>query len=180
MKKLILAAFFALILMTGCSTTPDDAGDGQGVSVEGRDGSVTPVDTTGTSGTQLPDIFTNKSSKLSERSIYFDYDRYDVKAEYRDLLALHAKYLRENSSARMLIQGNTDERGSSEYNLALGQKRADSIKNMLVLLGAPEAQVESVSLGKEKPRGMGSNEAAWAENRRGDMLHKVGKMTNFE
>ena len=178
MKKLLFAVFFALIL-TGCPTTPNDTGDETGVGVENRD-PVTTVDNTVTGGSQLPDIFRNKSNKLSQRSIFFDYDRYDVKAEYRDLLALHAKYLRDNPTARVLVQGNTDERGSSEYNLALGQKRADSIKNMLVLLGAPEGQVESVSLGKEKPRGMGSNEAAWAENRRGDLLHKVGKMTNFE
>jgi peptidoglycan-associated lipoprotein len=71
----------------------------------------------------------------------------------------------------MLIQGNTDDRGSREYNLALGQKRADAIKKMLTLLGAREEQVESVSLGEEKPKNEGQNEAAWAENRRGDMLY---------
>ena len=72
---------------------------------------------------------------------------------------------------KMLIQGNADERGSREYNLALGQKRADAIKKMLTLLGAREEQVESVSLGEEKPKNEGQNEAAWAENRRGDMLY---------
>ena len=71
----------------------------------------------------------------------------------------------------MLIQGNTDDRGSREYNLALGQKRADAIKQMLTLLGAREDQVESVSLGEEKPKNEGQNETAWAENRRGDMLY---------
>ncbi len=71
----------------------------------------------------------------------------------------------------MLIQGNTDERGSREYNLALGQKRAEAVKKQLILLGAREEQVESVSLGEEKPKNPGQNEAAWAENRRGDMLY---------
>ena len=71
----------------------------------------------------------------------------------------------------MLIQGNTDERGSREYNLALGQRRSEGVKRMLLLLGATEAQVEAVSLGEEKPKAAGSNEAAWAQNRRSDMLY---------
>ena len=103
--------------------------------------------------------------------MYFDYDKYDVKAEYKDLVAAHAKFLTNNRKFKMLVQGNTDDRGSREYNLALGQKRADSVKKMLTLLGASEDQVEAVSLGEEKPKNEGTDEAAWAENRRGDMLY---------
>ena len=103
--------------------------------------------------------------------MYCDYNSYEVKAEYKDLVAAHAKFLADNRQFKMLIQGNTDDRGSREYNLALGQKRADAMKKMLVLLGAREEQVESVSLGEEKPKNEGQNEAAWTENRRGDMLY---------
>ena len=110
---------------------------------------------------------------LSRRSIYFDLDKYEVKDEYRDLVAAHAKYLVANRGFKMLIQGNTDERGSREYNLSLGQKRSEAVKRSLVLLGATEDQVESVSLGEEKPKNPGHDEAAWSENRRADMLYKA-------
>ena len=84
----------------------------------------------------------------------------------------HAQYLRDNSSARMLLQGNTDERGSREYNLALGQRRADAVKHAMTLSGARETQIESVSLGEEKPRGTGHDESSWAENRRTDIRYQ--------
>ena len=93
------------------------------------------------------------------------------KSEYKDLVAAHAKFLANNRQFKMLIQGNTDERGSREYNLALGQKRADVVKQALMLLGAKEAQIESVSLGEEKPRCEDRTEACYGENRRGDMLY---------
>jgi peptidoglycan-associated lipoprotein len=108
---------------------------------------------------------------LSRRQIFFDYDKFDVKEEYRPLVEAHAKYLRENPSARMLIQGNADERGSREYNVGLGQRRSDSVKKMLTLLGARESQLESVSLGEEKPMCSESNEGCWAKNRRGELLY---------
>ncbi len=108
---------------------------------------------------------------LSKRSVYYDYDKYDVKDEYKPMIEAHAKYLRENGGTRMLIQGNTDERGSREYNIALGQRRSESVKRMLLLLGGREDQVEAVSLGEEKPRGAGVSEEAWAQNRRSDMLY---------
>jgi len=92
--------------------------------------------------------------------------------EFKDLVTAHAKFLANNRQYKILIQGNTDDRGSREYNLALGQKRADAIKKMVTLLGAREEQVESVSLGKEQPKNEGQNEAAWAENRRGDILYQ--------
>ena len=108
---------------------------------------------------------------MSKRSIYFDYDQYVIKDEYKSLIDAHAKFLVKQSALKMLIQGNADERGSREYNLALGQKRAEAVKKALALLGAREDQLEAVSLGKEKPRCDGHTEECWAENRRGDMLY---------
>ena len=116
-------------------------------------------------------VLRDPNNILSRRSIYFDLDSYVVKDEYKTLVEAHARYLRENASAKMLIQGNTDERGSREYNLALGQKRADALKKMITLLGAKEDQVESVSLGEEKPKVQGSTEDAYSQNRRDDMLY---------
>ena len=110
-------------------------------------------------------------SVLARRSVFFDFDKYDVKDEYKPLLEAHGQYLRGNPRAKTLIQGNTDERGGREYNLALGQRRADAMKKMLMLLGAREDQIESVSLGEEKPRAQGSSEEAYAQNRRGDILY---------
>ena len=169
MKQLIIPALLALFI-AGCSSTPDTGAEQSGAPVEGRDG-VRTVTAGGVGSSQLPAILTDPKSILSKRSIYFDYDKYDVKAEYKDLVTAHAKYLASHRDFKMLIQGNTDDRGSREYNLALGQKRADAVKKMLTMLGAREDQVESVSLGEEKPKNEGHNEAAWAENRRGDMLY---------
>ena len=168
MKKIALSVIVAFLL-AACGTT-SDLDDKTGASVETR-GGITPVTADGMDGRALPPELTDPKNILSKRSIYFDYDRYDVKADYKDLVTAHARFLAKNPQFRLLIQGNTDDRGSREYNLALGQKRADSIKNMLTLFGAPEDQVESVSLGKEKPKNSGANESAWAENRRGDLKY---------
>jgi peptidoglycan-associated lipoprotein len=168
LKQLIIPALLA-ILITGCSSTPD--ADQSGAPVESRDNGIATVDANNLDGRNLPRELTDPKSILSKRSVYFDYDKYDVKAEYKDLVAAHAKFLTNNRKFKMLVQGNTDDRGSREYNLALGQKRADSMKKMLTLLGVNEDQIEAVSLGEEKPKNEGQDEAAWAENRRGDMLY---------
>lgn len=110
-------------------------------------------------------------SPLSRRSVYFDYDSFIIKDEFQTLLAAHGKFLVANPAMKMLIQGNADERGSREYNLALGQKRAEAVKKTLLLLGAREAQLEAVSLGKEKSACTESTEECWGKNRRGDMLY---------
>ena len=99
------------------------------------------------------------SSPLSKRIVYFDFDSYVVKDEYKPMIEAHGRYLQSNRNARMTIQGNTDERGSREYNIALGQRRADALKKLLVLYGATEIQIETVSFGKEKPRRDGHDEA---------------------
>ena len=160
-------------LVVGCSSTPVPD-ENSGAPVESRSGSgVTPVTAGGLDSRGLPKELTDPKSVLSQRSIYFDLDKYEVKDEYKDLVAAHAKYLTTNKGFKVLIQGNTDERGSREYNLSLGQKRAESVKRSLVLLGAKEEQLESVSLGEEKPKNDGHDETAWAENRRADMLYKA-------
>ncbi|MDP1952146.1 MAG: peptidoglycan-associated lipoprotein Pal, partial [Betaproteobacteria bacterium] len=104
--------------------------------------------------------------------IFYDYDKYDVKDEYKPLLQAHASYLAKHRDAKILIQGNCDERGSREYNIALGQKRADGVKKILQLMGVQEGQMESVSLGEEKPRCTETAEACYSQNRRSDMLYR--------
>src|SRR3954469_9815911 len=154
-----------------CSTTPTDEQKPAAVDSRNTDAQKPRVATVDLTSKPTGNLLTDPNSILSKRSIYYDFDKFDVKNEYRPMVEAHAKYLRENPSAKMLVQGNTDERGSREYNVALGQKRSDGVKKMLVLLGAKEAQVEAVSLGEEKPKQEGHSEAAWAQNRRSDMLY---------
>ena len=110
-------------------------------------------------------------SPLYERSIYFGFDEYNVQAKYQQMLSAHAGYLKQNPAQKIIIQGNTDERGTTEYNLALGQRRSDAVRKSLALMGVADAQMEAVSFGKEKPKAEGDNEAAWAENRRADIVY---------
>jgi len=106
------------------------------------------------------------SGPLSQRVVYFDFDSFVVKDEFRPMLEAHAKGLSANRGKRMTLEGHTDERGGREYNLALGQKRAEAVLRTMVLLGVQDAQLEAVSFGEERPAVPGSDEAAWAKNRR--------------
>lgn len=108
---------------------------------------------------------------LSHRNVYFDFDKYDIRVIYQPMIEAHAKFLVSNPQLKILIQGNADERGSREYNLALGQKRAEAVKKAMGLLGAKDAQMEAVSLGEEKPKATGHDEASWEQNRRADVLY---------
>ena len=135
-----------------------------------KPGNVARVDLTAKPPVKSP--LTDPGSILSRRSIFYDLDSYDVIDQYKDLVEAHARYLRDNPKSKMLIQGNTDERGSREYNVGLGQRRSEGVKRMLLLLGAKEDQVESVSLGEEKPKVEGQGEQAWAQNRRSDILYQ--------
>lgn len=108
---------------------------------------------------------------LSKRNVYFDFDKYEVKPEYRALVEAHAQYLVSHPEASIRIEGNADDRGSREYNLALGQKRAVAVKKAVNGLGVADKQIETISYGEEKPKATGDNEAAWAENRRADIVY---------
>ena len=109
---------------------------------------------------------------LSKRSVFYDYDSFDVKAEYKPMIEAHGKYLADNPKAKMFLQGNADDRGSREYNIALGSKRAEGVRKMLSVLGAKEEQMEAVSFGEEKPRADCPEEACWSQNRRADIVYQ--------
>lgn len=108
---------------------------------------------------------------LSKRSVYFDFDKDEVKPEYRALVEAHAKYLVAHADAKVALQGNADDRGSREYNLALGQRRSVAVKKVMNVLGVNDKQIETVSYGEEKPRCADKTEACWAENRRADIVY---------
>jgi len=112
------------------------------------------------------------NSILSKRSAFFDFDKSVVKAEDKPMVQAHGEFLKSQADRKVVVEGNADERGSSEYNLALGNRRAESVKKMLVVSGAKAAQISTVSFGEEKPRETGHNEAAWAQNRRADIVYK--------
>ncbi|MFN6961509.1 MAG: peptidoglycan-associated lipoprotein Pal [Rhodocyclaceae bacterium] len=173
MRTCLLAASLLTLALAGCGSQPP-APEQEAAGVESRTpgaiAATSPVGTTSTDPYSLAALKDPKSP-LAKRSIYFDFDNYVVKDEYQSLLNHHAQFLIKNPQMKMLIQGNADERGSREYNLALGQKRAEAVKKALMLLGVKEAQLESVSLGEEKPVCTEATETCWAQNRRGDMLY---------
>jgi peptidoglycan-associated lipoprotein len=171
-------------MLVGCASTPEEQ---KPAAIEDRQPNVSEAKppqqaqtpTTPRESTTIPvtpgkvavDPLKDPANILSRRSIYFDYDQFVVKEEFKPVVSAHAGYLSKNHSAHATIQGNTDERGSREYNLALGQKRADAVKQMMTLLGAPSAQIETVSFGEEKPRSQGHDEQAYSENRRADIVY---------
>jgi len=170
MRASILVLALAAAL-GGCKTVPDSATPNAGAApVTEKPQPVTEAIPDVRVRAVVPDtpVKSDEAGLDLKKSVYYEFDRYDVKPEYRALVERHASWLRSNPRARLVIVGNTDERGTSEYNLALGQRRAESVTRMLMLLGAKEEQVEAVSFGKEKPRAGGHDETAWAENRRSD------------
>jgi peptidoglycan-associated lipoprotein len=171
--SLVLASAL-LLAACGSSVKLDDKAkveERSGVPVAGAGGATTDARTIAPVTAQSGDPLNDPKGILARRSIYFDYDSFIVKEEFKPVLEAHAKYLAANRGRKIIIQGNTDERGGSEYNLALGQKRAEAVRRALSLLGVPESQMEAVSLGKEKPKATGSDEAAYAENRRSDIVY---------
>jgi peptidoglycan-associated lipoprotein len=184
MKNTLLATVVLSALLAACSSTPTNtssatpAGDAKAGTASGnakatdikdnKVATVTPATPAGSNGWAA---LKDPNNILSKRSVYFDFDKYEVKLDFMPLVEAHANFVKANSSAKVLVQGNADERGSREYNLALGQKRANAVKQSLTILGVKDDQIEAVSLGKEKPRNTGHDEAAWAENRRDDILY---------
>ena len=175
-RAAMAGAVFAFVL-AGCSSVNLDeqkpapiVDASAGKSTTGPDPrAVAPVDAQAARGL---DPFNDPNSPLFKKSVYFDFDSFVVKSEYQPVVEAHGKYLASTKNRRIVVEGHTDERGGREYNLALGQKRAEAVKQRLMLLGATDAQIETVSFGKEKPKAVGSNEEAWAQNRRADIVYR--------
>ena len=177
MKNIALAAAVAVALgLAGCAKDTSQAKiedrnppaqQQQPRTQDSTAGRATPQDQSRVSGNEL----TDPNSPLSKRSVYFDFDSNEVKDQYRGLLQAHARYIGDHRDARVRIEGNTDERGSREYNLALGQRRAEAVKRIMAVMGADGARIETISYGEEKPKNPGHDEAAWQENRRADIKY---------
>jgi len=163
-KSLALAALLALGACSSGVKLDDTAKSGAGTGAATDARNVAPVDVS-------RDPLNDPNGPLAKRSVYFDFDSYAVKQDYQGMLQAHSQYLGSNKGRKILIQGNTDERGTSEYNLALGQKRAEAVRRSLATMGVPDSQMEAVSLGKEKPKATGHDDASWAENRRADIVY---------
>lgn len=168
LKKLVVIVS-AVLALTACGSSVklDEL-----APIEDRTGSSADARQVGTVDAVSTDPLNDPNSALAQRSVYFDLDSYVVKSEYQPVVDAHARYLNSHGNRKVIIQGNTDERGGSEYNLALGQKRAEAVRKAMSLMGVHDSQMEAVSFGKEKPRAMGNNEAAWAENRRADIVYQ--------
>lgn len=180
MNRRIASLLAVAALAAACSSTGDKSSSGAPVTEStARPPQVettppSPPATTGTITTvRPPPVDELTAGVLAKRSVYFDLDSFEIKPEYRSLVEAHAAFLRKNPGRKVVVEGNTDERGSREYNLSLGQKRAEAVKKALVLLGVPESQLEAVSFGEEKPKAPGHDEAAYAENRRSDLSYRA-------
>lgn len=172
--KIAAAAITAALLVSGCATATKGSYSGSIADdqvTEGTAGASGNAVTESPSLTFQQDALVEDSrqspdSLLSKRIIYFDYDKSVVREEAFSILSAHADFTLKNRSIGIILEGHADERGSNEYNLALGQRRADAVRDLLASYGVSPAQMESLSLGEERPRATGSNEAAWQENRR--------------
>lgn len=157
---------------TGAATT--SGASTKGVETSGLGGNAIggqALDAKSLGGASSKDVRKDPASPLSKRSIYFDYDSFVVKDDYRGMVEAHAGYLNTHRNARLVIQGNADERGSREYNLALGQKRAEAVRKTFGVLNVPDEQIEAISFGEEKPRSVGTSEQDYSENRRADIIY---------
>jgi peptidoglycan-associated lipoprotein len=123
----------------------------------------------------LPEYLDPNNPLSQKRSVYFDFDQSTFHAEDKSVIELHGGYLSKHPDLHVRVEGNTDERGGTEYNLALGQRRAESVKSALKILGVQDGQVEAVSFGKERPKAPGHDEASWAQNRRADIAYPAAR-----
>ncbi|MCV0440723.1 MAG: peptidoglycan-associated lipoprotein Pal [Hydrogenophaga sp.] len=174
--RLIVGMGLAAVL-AACSSgvklddVPVEDRTGSATGAAGAGGQTGGVDQRGVSGVTVNGGDAAQPDSVG-RIVFFDYDSFEVKAEYASTLEANARYLNANRSRRVNLEGHTDERGGREYNLALGQKRAEAVRRALSLLGVTDAQMEAVSFGEEKPAQVGFDEAAFSKNRRVELTYR--------
>ncbi len=181
-----LALVLSLGLIAGCSSTGETTEDGvgdSGVSAVDQDGGSTVYGGDDEGGVSSSDMTEEERRAAEERAqsaeeeamreittFYFDFDTAEIKSEAREVLVAHARYLQANPNQNVRIEGHADERGTKEYNLALGERRANAVERFLIVNGASRSQTETISYGEEKPAVMESSESAWAQNRRVELV----------
>lgn len=174
--KHILTILCATVLMAGCGSTVklDDVAveDKAGTAVSQQGGEGNAVGKGGVTSLDIGKSGQQAAIPSGLRIVYFDYDSFAIKPEYQSVIESHARYIKADKARKIAIEGHTDERGGREYNLALGQKRAEAVRNALSLLGVGDSQAEAVSFGKEKPAVQGSDEGAMAKNRRAEISYR--------
>ena len=164
-----VALVMSALLFAGCSSTgtKDDAG----AAIEDRGGSGATTSGVGAGGTWTGNPLDNPNSLLYTKTIYFDFDQSSIRSEFIDVLRSHAAYLNSNRSASVVIEGHADERGSREYNIGLGERRANAVKSFLEAEGVADSQLNTISYGEERPASLGHDEVSWAENRRAVLVY---------
>lgn len=176
MKKICLSLLASALLAACASQQPapvsEPTSQTAGQSSSGTEAATAGSAATGANIAGAWSVLTDPNNILSKRVVYFDLDKYNVKDDYSALVKAHAAFLNTNKNAQVSLQGHTDERGTAEYNLALGQKRADAVKRALTAgYGVDSGRIETISYGKEMPAAQGSNEEAWAKNRRVEIVY---------
>jgi len=168
-KVLMIKLLSATFALTGCKT-PSEVKETP--SAPSTDSTQTPVESEGTGeGGTVDPTEQARQRALAQRVIYFDFDNADIRAEYRDVIAAHAQYLATSPTMKVRLEGHADERGSREYNIGLGERRAQAVRRALMLQGTGDGQLVTVSYGEERPAVTGSDEGAWAKNRRVELVY---------
>ncbi len=171
----VLAVLLLVVVacaLTACASKPSKsaaAGEGTAANAGAEGAGAANSNANGSSGED--EVAGPQAGLLAKRTVYFDFDSSEIKGEGTDIVAAHAKYLAANPGTRVRLEGHTDERGSREYNIGLGERRAQSVRRALLLQGAADAQISTVSYGEERPAVAGHDEAAWAKNRRVEILY---------
>jgi peptidoglycan-associated lipoprotein len=168
MVVLLLVAACALTACASKPSKPATSGEAGMAGVGGAEGAGA-ANAGNASGDE--EVAGPQAGLLAKRTVYFDFDSSEIKGEGTDIVAAHAKYLAANPTARVRLEGHTDERGSREYNIGLGERRAQSVRRALLLQGAADTQISTVSYGEERPAVAGHDEAAWAKNRRVEFVY---------
>ncbi len=174
--KNLLAALCTVAFLTACGTSVPlndvPVVDAKASTVQGSGANGAGVNGNSVAPVDLGKSTTSLDGSIESRTVYFDYDSFVIKPEFQSLIAAQVRVAKAQPARKLAIEGHTDETGGREYNLALGQKRADAVRNAMAILGLPSSQMESVSFGKEKPAVTGKDEAAYAKNRRAEIRYQ--------
>lgn len=173
MKKIAMSIFLVSMLAACASDKPAEVAVAPATPTEAPAAAPAPEAAAPAEAAPVAaDPLNDPNNILSKREVFFDFDKSVVKASDQELVVAHGQYLAQHTDSKVVVEGNCDERGSSEYNLALGHRRANAVKKMLEVSGAKAAQVSTVSFGEEKPRCTDHNESCWSQNRRADIVYK--------